>query len=131
MFLNITNNEFCPYCQDDAQVLVGTEIRTVFEYRNKNGRRVASHNQAHVVKETGQAEFDQYGPCPRCERGKVLEFPPPDEKGKDRVGPWGKDGYWQGRSTDFLVRRTMGKPPSALEVRKLLTTVGWVKEIET
>lgn len=34
---------------------------------------------------------EQYGPCPHCALGYLVEFP---EKGR---GPWGPDGYWRGK----------------------------------
>lgn len=79
---NKTGSEHCPHCQDDAQLVVGTD--------SFYGHEVNA-------------------PCPFCERGYRLEFGLGAEKVRKPDGstewkpytnprpPWGKDGYWQGR----------------------------------
>lgn len=55
---------------------------------------------------------DEMGPCPYCEKGFAIEFPE-----KPRVGPWGIEGYWRGRSTTGIAKicnhgvRPVGPPP--------------------
>ena len=34
---------------------------------------------------------EEVAPCPACSRGKAIEFP------LEKVGPWGRDGFWRGR----------------------------------
>ena len=61
-----------------------------------------------------RGEFEEWGPCPKCPAGKLLEFPMPDEKGTQRFGPWGVGGYWQGRSELLVQLRPMHESTEAL-----------------
>lgn len=65
----------CILCRDHGYVEVGWETRLV---------RVKG-----VPKMVRQGE--QMAPCPKCQRGKSIEFP------LEAVGPWGPEGYWRGR----------------------------------
>jgi hypothetical protein len=47
---------------------------------------------AWVVVGVSECGTDQAAPCPACARGKMIEFP------LERVGPYGKEGYWRGRN---------------------------------
>lgn len=47
---------------------------------------------AMVVVGTSEQGTEQAAPCPACARGKMVEFP------LDKVGPWGPEGWWKGRS---------------------------------
>ncbi len=66
---NLTGGARCRRCNNDALVAVG---RSKF----------------------GDGGLDEYGPCPECEMGFRVEFPSTPKK----TGPWGPDGYWQGRN---------------------------------
>lgn len=54
-----------------------------------------------------RGDFEEWGPCPKCPAGKLLEFPMPDDKGRTRMGPWGIGGYWQGREELVMQLRPM------------------------
>lgn len=70
----------CIVCRDSGQVEVGWETRlTRFK------------NEARMVR-----EGEQMAPCPRCERGKSVEFP------LESVGPWGPEGFWRGRKWNVI-----------------------------
>jgi len=62
----------CLVCFDDGLVEVG---HTVYRL----GNRVCRNNE-------------DMAPCPKCDRGKELEFP------LERLGPWGSEGFWRGQS---------------------------------
>lgn len=69
------------------------------------------------------ATYEEYGPCD-CEAGKLVEFPPPSEKGKPRVGPWGNDGYWRGRPNHLPPPESkvyLSKEENARRARELLS----------
>jgi hypothetical protein len=72
----------CQLCEDDGVVQTGYTV-------------------VHVVRDGEVSHVrgaDQMVPCPRCEKGKRLEFP------LESVGPWGRDGFWQGRKWTVLRR---------------------------
>ena len=76
-----TGKVMCRHCADDGFVVVWTR----------------------PVKPTmacprAQGEVDEMGPCPFCEAGLRVEFPPADPKsGAQRLGPWGAAGFWGSR----------------------------------
>lgn len=68
---------------------------------------------------------EQLAPCPFCEAGFAVEFP---EGGK---GPWGADGFWQGRSTAGVeptcecdVERVPGTPEQIERLRIAMGAAG-------
>jgi hypothetical protein len=75
----------CDHCDDSGVAIVGIEVR-------------------------GGVEYDVAGPCPLCQRGFRLEFGIGAKRTADgtlveyenpRGGPWGADGFWRGRETQF------------------------------
>lgn len=73
-----TGKVMCRYCADDGLVVVWT-------------RPVKPSPRA----PRASGEMDEMGPCPFCEQGLRIEFPPADPKtGFQRVGPWGVNGFW-------------------------------------
>jgi hypothetical protein len=68
---NVSEDEHCRFCcSSPGLVFVGTELWQ-------------------------GADYDQVGPCPACELGQKLEFPP-------KFAQWGPRGFWQGRPWDAL-----------------------------
>jgi hypothetical protein len=111
MIANLTRSDSCPYCHDEGQLEVSTrqEIWPRDEIA-KGGKKVPKKTEATV---------DEYGPCPRCEKGQRMEFPEPDAKGRVRVGPWGPDGFWRGRTPE-LEPATVSSPLSREENQRRL-----------
>lgn len=88
----------CAYCLNDGWVVV------------------ARRNE-------GNGYVDEMGPCCYCDAGTLVEFPPPDHRGKERVGPWGALGYWQGRKPDIrpiATDKVGSRAPMPPELRELL-----------
>jgi hypothetical protein len=76
---NVTAGETCNACLDMGLVEVGTEPRaSVALVDGEWTKRIG--------------EQDVWGPCPRCELGHAIEFP------AKTFGPWGRLGFWRGRS---------------------------------
>ncbi len=70
----------CRLCEDDGVLTAGyTVVHNV-----RNG--VVTHSRG----------ADQVVPCPKCARGKALEFP------LESTGPWGSEGFWRGRKHTVL-----------------------------
>jgi hypothetical protein len=69
---NISRDLHCSYCGNDGLVVVCTRPATV----------------------AGEA-YEEHGPCQRCERGRLLEFPPEGVK-----KPRWPEGFWRGRVMD-------------------------------
>lgn len=71
----------CRHCADDGLVVVWT--------------RPAAPSMA-CPRASG--DYDEMGPCPFCEQGLRVEFPPADPRsGAQRLGPWGAGGFWGSR----------------------------------
>lgn len=76
-----TGKVMCRHCADDGFVVVWT-------------RPVVPS----VACPRAVGEVDEMGPCPFCEVGLRVEFPPADPKsGFQRTGPWGPSGFWGSR----------------------------------
>jgi hypothetical protein len=106
---NWPGDAHCPYCCNDGQVCVGT------------ARWVG-------------ADFEQMGPCPRCQRGYRVEFGiGVDKHGNDvqaKRPAWGKDGYWRGQPEWSAIPKTCrhDQPPLTGEEAKLYAKVA-MKEL--
>jgi hypothetical protein len=70
---NVSHTNHCSYCLDDGVVLAFTRPAGV----------------------PGES-YDEMAPCPRCEKGRLLEFPPAGSK----LRPVYRDGFWRGRPFD-------------------------------
>lgn len=104
---NRSRDERCRYCRDTGQVVAATRPASPALVRGK------------LIQPAGGAEFEEMGPCPFCETGFYLEFPKAGE------GPWGRDGYWQGRpGSDLRIEEehTLPLPPAeqARRARELI-----------
>ena len=96
MIANVSRDDFCAYCRNDGLVVhdVGwrhddpdwQKWRDRVRRLNDAQRRAAGHFRLWYG--------EQMAPCPRCERGRQLEFPPSGR------GDWGHDGFWRGREFD-------------------------------
>lgn len=90
-----TGKVMCRYCADDGLVVVWT--RPV---------------EPTVACPRAQGEVDEMGPCPFCEAGLRVEFPPADPKsGAQRLGPWGAAGFWGSRQALKADLRPSWFPP--------------------
>jgi hypothetical protein len=89
---NVTAREYCGWCSGNGYVVYALrEERYIF----RRGDRVVEK----------LARFEEYAPCPYCERGFGEEFPDPtkQEKASPCKAPWdGENGFWQGRSCDGI-----------------------------
>jgi hypothetical protein len=76
-----------------------------------------------------RGEFEEWGPCPKCPDGKLLEFPAPDSHGRTRIGPWGVGGFWEGRPADLEPLHTDQKPlphsENAARMRTLMASLNF------
>lgn len=94
---NATGRENCRTCGNGALILVETEPRPVLRLVPREGDRPP------IVAPTGSTyAAELYGPCPFCERGFRVEFGVGSrhdgtEYTNPDGGPWGADGFWQGR----------------------------------
>jgi hypothetical protein len=85
-----------------------------------------------TVDEVG-LRYEEEGPCPMCQIGYRVEFPPASERLLDpRPGPWGRDGYWRGRDA-FDVNplekpgsKPLPKPENARRMRELAERVAGI-----
>lgn len=97
---NLTSKDLCRYCRNSGWVVAQTRTERVVEFRNASGRRVSCAAQAATSEQVGTYEVEETAPCPLCEQGYANEFPEKDDAGREWF-PFGRDGYWQGRSIDI------------------------------
>lgn len=99
MIRNLSARQHCPYCGNDGLVVVdwGTPaefqqewVATVKEKTEKDG--VVNLKARKTLLLALPVHGEQMGPCPKCEKGNAVEFPP-----EGKPGRWGPSGYWQGR----------------------------------
>ncbi len=81
-FQNVSGHEHCPHCIDGL-ALVG--------FRAAAGVIVVPHGRVMRKDPVEDARYEEYAPCPWCEKGFKAEWP---NETRQRV--W-KGGYWQGR----------------------------------
>lgn len=95
----------CSNCQDEGQIIVSYRLPAAV---TRIGKRT-------VPRPTDRAPHDKHeemGPCPYCAMGFRIEFgigvktnshgEPIDQWWPNpRGGPWGTDGYWQGRPIGY------------------------------
>lgn len=90
---NVEDKVHCPYCCNQAIIPVEIQKRDTLKNEYRNGKRRTVPSGEHTV--------TVYGPCPACAMGYRSEFPE-----GERWGPWGKDGFWQGKPwKDFGVEK--------------------------
>jgi len=74
---NLSSDDVCPDCADEG--LACAALRPSAD------------------RPEPEYSYEEFGPCPTCERGFQVEFPP-----EPAVGPWGKSGYWRGRPATVI-----------------------------
>jgi hypothetical protein len=100
---NLSSDEICPDCADE-------------------GLAVAALRPSPDRPEPEYA-YEEFGPCPSCERGFQVEFPP-----EPAVGPWGKSGYWRGRPATVISSPV--KHPRLATVKENQAGIAMLEKIE-
>src|SRR6266542_2243681 len=85
---NVSAKNSCRWCGDEGMAPV--QVRPAHEHL-RCGK--------HVFAAPANSGYEEFAPCPYCEKGFAVEFPTANPKSgrPTDAGPWGKDGYWRGR----------------------------------
>lgn len=115
----------CAFCDNDGWVVYLTRAveETVASLQLK---RAALRERRKPIQEP-EGRFDEMAPCPHCARGALIEF-----GAGETPGPWGRDGFWRGRSTADLRRRVtaqarLSRDEQLQHLRASKRTLGFVE----
>lgn len=115
---NLSGKERCRFCADSGWVEVGTGDPHDEEWLRRVRGMSTEKRLALGLNRTVYGEV--VAPCPKCEQGGVNEFPRDGRDGTpgDKLTPWGKDGYWQGRDHSWLQPLPDSRPMHAAEAKQ-------------
>jgi hypothetical protein len=131
----------CRYCLNTGFVTVALRDPTpaMVVYRDADGKQHTRAQPTALMRAQEESRpedglrYEEAGPCPMCQLGYDMEFPPPTAKNPNpKPGAWGADGYWRGQEWAEVLpmeeedAKPLPKRENARRMRELSASLGRV-----